>query len=109
MFTIDMDEGRTTHIGHTGTGEDGMQITFIHSNLRAATRITGITTAIDAAANDNLRLHCHCSEEHHQTYYGRFNFQFSIINYQLSIFNLPLSSGCPGHRRTEPADRWGSP
>ena len=87
MLAVEMDKGRATHVGHTGTSKYGMQIALIHGNLGAATCVTGIATAIDAAANGYLRLHCRCSEEHHQTDYGIFNSQFLILNSQLSILN----------------------
>ena len=85
MFTVEMYKGRATDISHTGTSEDSMQITGIYSNLCATTRITSISTSIDATTNGYLRLHCRCGEEHHQTYYGIFSSQFFILYYQFTV------------------------
>ena len=85
MRTVDVDKGPTAHISHTGTTIDLVQVTGMDGHGGIAADITLVAAAIDVAANSDLGLRRCCSEDHQQTYYGVFNSQLSIVNYQLSI------------------------
>ena len=54
MFTIDMDEGVTRNVSHTGTAIDLDQVTFILRDCRITFRITSITATIDVTADGDL-------------------------------------------------------
>ena len=70
MGTVDIHEGSTADIRHTGTTKDSIQVASMHSNSGITTCITGVTAAIDVTAYNYLRLRHHSGEEHHQAYYG---------------------------------------
>ena len=74
-----MGEGMPPDISLTGTAEDLVQVTGIHSDSRITTDITSITTAIDAAAYLDLCLCRHHGKEHYQTDYGISISQSSIL------------------------------
>ena len=68
MFCIDMNEGITIDVSHTGTAIDIVQVSFIDRDLRIATCYALITTTIDITADGDLGKyieHGTLNKEHH--------------------------------------------
>ena len=86
MLAIDVDKGRATHVGLTGTAEDLVDVAGTDGDGSALASVTGITTAINVTANGYLRLSSHSRQEHQQTDYGLSNSQ--CISCSSKQFNL---------------------
>ena len=56
IFTIDIHEGSTTHIRHTGATKYSVQVAFSYRDRGITTRVSCITAAIDMSGNDNLSI-----------------------------------------------------
>ena len=56
MFTVDIDKGSSSDIGHAGTAEDVLNLTRTDRYLGVASCVTFITATIDVTANSYLRL-----------------------------------------------------
>ena len=81
VFAINMNKRVLGNVSNTCSTIDLVDVASPHGNRRAATDISLVTTAINTTANNYLGLHRRGSEEHHQTYYGRFNSQLLTINF----------------------------
>ena len=77
LFTIDVHEGPSTHVGHSGTAKDTADITTTHGHGGTSTRIAGITATIDVTANSDLCLHQGCKQA--QQYYGPYPLHSPVI------------------------------
>jgi hypothetical protein len=57
MGTVDIHEGSSADIRHTGTTKDSVQVASMHSNSGITACVTGISAAIDVTANDYLSIY----------------------------------------------------
>ena len=55
VLAVDIDESTTTHVGHTGTAKDSVDVTGTYGHICIARHITSIAATIDITANRNLR------------------------------------------------------
>ena len=51
MLTVDIDEGITAHIGHTGTAIDIMQVASLDGDAGVTLHLTLVAAAIDVTTN----------------------------------------------------------
>ena len=83
MFAIDIHESTTSHVGHTGTSEDIVQVASIYGDFRTSLRITSITATIDATANGDLGLHQGCKQA--KQYDGQYFLHDSLFTNHYSL------------------------
>ena len=67
MLTVDVDEGTSADIGHTGTAVDPLYITSMYCDCGFSLDITFVAATIHATTNGDLPIGSQWQKQHQQS------------------------------------------